>query len=643
MAEEVEGEVQGAARAGAVDPASISIALNGASRARADAFLEKQSRLADLQIENLQRIDEFELSHLRWRRFNDQMRGMLQVIAALLALAAFAGLCAAVWNAAHENGLIIEVFSVPPEMASRGLTGQALAAQLQDRLAAMQSATDTGRPASSYANNWGTDIKVQIPETGVSVSEFYRLLVSWFGHQTHITGEVWQDGDVISIAARAGANPGATVTGHEKDIAPLLQNAAEAIYLQTQPYRYAIYLIEKEKNPRLAAPIFRRLAAEGSTVRERAWAHLGLTGHALASTDISLALDQAHAAIAVEPNFALGWDNVKWFEGVLEHEENSLKAAREAVRLMQRDSEGEMTERARTLTLLLDRGDAETDIGDYSAALSDYSAASRLPEYSGEAEGARESIPFVLARLHNVGAARMQWQALPATSDSGMQDDRMAQLPGFYGALADWQAVLSARVAAEAALQRGYFRHQAAQLLWPYFAWALANTGHVADADALIAKTPLDCDMCLRMRGNIAASKRDWAGAARWFGMASARTPSIPFADTDWGQMLLRKGDFNGAIAKFALAHAKDPRFADPLEMWGETLIQENRSDLALAKFEEANRYAPDWGRLHLKWGEALLWAGKPDDAKKQFAVVAALNMTPAEKSELSRAGGTNR
>jgi len=643
MAEETDrehGAVAGGASGGGVDPAAIALALGqpGSLDPRAAAFLEKQSHLADLQIDNLQKIDEFELSHLRWRRFNDQMRGMLQVIAALFALAVFAGLCAAIWSAAHENGLIIEAFSVPPDMAARGLTGQTLAAQLQDKLAAMQSATDTARPASSYANNWGDDIKVQIPETGVSVGEFYRLLVSWFGRQTHITGEVWHDGDMVSITARAGAGPGATVTGEEKDIASLLQKAAEEVYRQTQPYRYATYVSENGKNDRLAETIMRQLAAEGATPRERAWALSGLAYDALSSADLPRALAQQRAAIALDRNFAMSWDNVKWYEGVLGHEENSLKGGREAVRLMQGNVEGELTERARTLTLLLDRGDTEADIGDYSAALSDYSAAARLPEYSGEAEGARESAAFALALQHDLGAARAQWQNLPAT-DAGTQDGRISSLPNLYADLADWHAVLSTRVAAEAALQRGYFRHQAAQLIWPYFAWALANMARAADAEALIGKTPVDCDVCLRVRGKIAALTHDWTGAAHWFEIVSRRTPSIPFADTDWGQMLLAKGDYDGAIAHFTVANRKGPHFADPLEMWGEALIRESRSDLALAKFEEANKYAPNWGRLHLKWGEALLWSGDKAGAEKQFAIAAARVLPAADESELAKVG----
>ena len=90
-----------------------------------------------------------------------------------------------VWNAAHADGLIIESFSVlPSDMASRGLTGQVLATQMLDKLTAMQRATRSTRAPRTYANNWSDDIKVEIPETGVSIGEAYRFPAQyWLGRQ----------------------------------------------------------------------------------------------------------------------------------------------------------------------------------------------------------------------------------------------------------------------------------------------------------------------------------------------------------------------------------------------------------------------------------------------------------------------------
>ncbi len=141
----------------------------------------------------------------------------------------------------------------------------------------------------------------------------------------------------------------------------------------------------------------------------------------------------------------------------------------------------------------------------------------------------------------------------------------------------------------------------------------------------------------MRIHGQIDALDRSWNGAVYWFSRAAQAAPSIPFANTDWGQMLLAKGNLDDAIAKFRSKHTKGPHFADPLELWGEALMQKNRSDLALAKFEEADKYAPNWGRLHLEWGWAMLYAGKRDGAKKQFDAAAHLGLSPTDAAILAR------
>ncbi|HEY1613771.1 MAG TPA: hypothetical protein VGF97_08785 [Rhizomicrobium sp.] len=69
-----------AASAAAPDGASAAtgVALSDAAAEgrldpRAAAYLDKQGRLADLQSQSLIEQNAFELSHLRWRRFADQM------------------------------------------------------------------------------------------------------------------------------------------------------------------------------------------------------------------------------------------------------------------------------------------------------------------------------------------------------------------------------------------------------------------------------------------------------------------------------------------------------------------------------------------------------------------------------------------
>jgi hypothetical protein len=71
-------------------------------------------------------------------------------------------------HAGHDTGLVVEPFTVPPDLAQRGLTGQVVAKQVLDRLSELQQQTFSDRPANAYRNSWGDGLKVEIPETGIA-------------------------------------------------------------------------------------------------------------------------------------------------------------------------------------------------------------------------------------------------------------------------------------------------------------------------------------------------------------------------------------------------------------------------------------------------------------------------------------------
>jgi len=112
--------------------------------------------------------------------------------------------------------------------------------------------------------------------------------------------------------------------------------------------------------------------------------------------------------------------------------------------------------------------------------------------------------------------------------------------------------------------------------------------------------------------------------------------PSLPFAETDHGEMLLAKGDVAGAAEMLARAHEKSPHFADPLELWGEALARKGDLDAALAKFRAAAQAAPNWGRLHLQWGLALDRLGRRSEAVAQFGLARSLDLSPADRQTLA-------
>jgi len=328
------------------------------------------------------------------------------------------------------------------------------------------------------------------------------------------------------------------------------------------------------------------------------------------------------------------------------HDEGVLREAL-ASRRVHEGGRGEVTEKAALIMgQQADSTIAEED-GDYQAAAKIYATMETEPDFNGSRWTSHYMLAVDDAKMHDPEASLRDLdtytdQELFHLSSEGSgynlvnfdfpQFQRFAALDEWQAARKDMEGALATKEARDP-VELVTLRSQA----WPWLALADAKSGDLKSARATIAKTRLDCYLCLRVRGQIDALAGQPGVAAFWFAEAVNRAPSIPFADSDWGAMLLAKGNFEAAIAKFTLANQKGPHFADPLEMWGEALIAKNRSDLALVKFAEADKYAPNWGRLHLKWGEALLWFGDKAQANKQFDSAASLELSSPEKSELAR------
>jgi tetratricopeptide (TPR) repeat protein len=609
-----ESEAAGAPATG--HPLALPLALSAASRDKANAFL-------DLVMEELREENPLKLSCLRARRFNGYARMALEVSIGLVMLALVAGISLMVWNAAHSEGLIIESFSVPPGMADKGVTGQVIASQVLDKLTVMQSETSSARPARSYANNWGNDLKVEIPDTGMSVGELYRFARRWLGNETHISGEVTATSAGLAITARAGGNPGATFSGAEADLDKLVQQAAEHVYRSTQPYRYGVFLVSHGRRPEALA-MFKAMTEKGPA-QERSWAYNGL----VSADQLNLRFDERlrllQQAVALNPNNFVAVNNLGNVYNQMGRAEEAHRF-RKQLRAMARDT---------------------TSQHSLASSLGAFQEAATLMAESISVNASRSVNPYNVLTIYEIGAhdmgnARLHFLSVVNLTNIPDQDNiTRSNLKRLFAAAAeDWAGVI-AEAEATALLRRKYPapREGEAITVTPLVAYAKAKLGDIAGAERMIAATPTDCYPCLRMRGRIAQVAGQYDRADAWFVRAAAIGPSLPFAHAEWGQALLERGQPDSAIAQLAIAHNKSPKFADPLVSWGEALMAKNQSHLALAKFKQAEPFAPKWGRLHLKWGEALLYTGKPVEAKKQFTIAAKLDLTPSEKIQLARLG----
>ncbi len=643
MSEETAGADSAPEGPGAgVDPVAIALTLGAAGRAEADAFLKDQRAFIGEQRHHLQAQFAPQLRQLHLGVWEKRLGLLLRIATAFTGLAVAAGLAFLIWNAANSNALVVDSLSVPPDLAQKGMTGQVVAADMVGRIDDMLTRyPNSARAAQSYGNGFSDGIKIEIPETGVSLSELDRFLREQLGHDVHISGAVVHTPAGLKLTVRAGTLGSASVEGPESDLDSLQQHLAEALFGLTQPYRYGVYLQASARFDE-GNVVFRRLTSADS-VQERAWGYVGLgviAGMVAPNGDgVRLSRDYNASAMALDPGNGLAINNLAATEFFLGHVERALALHRKSLDVLARGDHGQI--RADRVTAYRLQTEARIDyllgaFGEAAQKLAD-------PDTFGRLAGVGQTADLAdYHRLaHDLGAARAT-MAIPVETSPG----RAAQ-----GALAnenermlialsaqDWAGVLDRRPALQSILAQSPSFHLLLHLSTdPMLALAYAHLRRFAEAEKLVADMPADCYPCLIARAHIAEMRGQRARADWWFERAVQAGPSLPQGFDDWGAALLARGDANAAIEEFKLSSAKGPHFADPLEGWGEALMAENQSHLALAKFAEAEKYAPNWGRLHLKWGEALGYAGKLDEAKKQFALAAGRDLTPGEKAELSR------
>ena len=638
MSEEKEGaDAQASAMpdtAGlAMDLAMEEARSDPSLRADVAAFLRDQRSLIEVQRKHLDDHLKEQLRQLRLGTWEKRFGVLLRVATAVVGLAFAGAVAAMIWGAAHSEGLIIESFSVPPDMAARGVTGQVVASQMLDKLTAMQDATSSFRYARSYANNWGNDIKVEIPQTGVSVSEIQHFLKNWLGHDTRISGEVYRTATGIAVTARSGSDTGVTFTGTDSDLDALVQRAAEHIYSRTQPYRYANYL-DRNRNPigladrrARAAAIYHKLVL-GPDPLERAWALNGLGSLRQSQRQRRAAIAYYRKSIAIRPDLPISYAALSFAERFGDNRESALAAFRTLSRLLQANSaDGVNPAMLPGIRLNMATQIAMITGGFGEAARHARERAELQMVGAGIAVdyiAAQSDVLWAFAKQHDPSAVRAYMRELGI---SKLRDSINAPLT--YAAMGDWDAVIAL------VNERGMDTLQPESA--PALAQAMIHRGDIKGAEALIEKTPSDCDGCLLARAQFAEMRGQQGRADYWFARDVERTPSIPFANFEWGKVMLARGKPDDAIAQFTIANKKGPHFADPLEYWGEALMAKNQSHRALAKFAEAEKYAPNWGRLHLKWGEALAYSGDKTEAAKHFSRAAQLDLTPSERSELAR------
>ena len=468
----------------AVDLALGEARHDPALRGDVSAFLRNQNSLIDIQKHHLHKTFALGL----WEK---RLGVLLRIATAFTGLAIAAGLAFMIWNAANSDELIVDAFSVPPDLAARGLTGQAVAAELVDQLADMQARTTSNRASQSFANSFGDGIKLEIPETGISLSELDRFLREKLGHDTHISGEVIRTAAGLVLKARAGALGHAKIQGPENDSDMLVQQLAGEIFKLTQPYRYGIYLgIQGHQAEAIAH--FKALAKTGPS-EERAWDNVGIGTYTIEQEGNDPALVYYNRAQILDPQNILAQNNLGTTSERQGRSEQAMQAMQKGLSLI--SGQGAQKVRADYIPFL--RQAMQAAIAASHGAFHDAAqivVLARAEPGARGSNGVSESLARYQAGEHDLAAARAT-MANPLGEDLGrigLQNFTSIWANMFIDSKAeDWRGVLANSPALESLSQKypGIASNFPA-ITAPLIAYAQARMGHFADAERRIPQRP---------------------------------------------------------------------------------------------------------------------------------------------------------
>lgn len=590
--------IDGEAPVHGADAVAIALALQAARNdpelsRRAGEYLAEQRALVKLQIKHFDEERQLAIAAAKRKRVSDRLRIGLQLCVILLALGAALGLVAMFWDALKDHGIKIEAFAVPSDLADRGLTGQVVAKKLLDRIAEIDRGSTTVRAANSFANNWGKDIKVEVPETGISIGEISHWIHDRFGHATRIDGEVFHTSAGITVSVRVGNDPAIETSGAEAELPALVQEAATRVYARTQPYRYGFWLASQGQTEQANA-VYRQLSIDGNSV-DRIWALHGLANDQ-DSLDKSIAFEKR--VLAADPHFLLAALNVADSEWDLGHEQSALSKILAVIADDRGRADENLSQTGRDLLLGMATQERDELLSDYQAA---DAVATQLDEVAlppNLRATTRLRQVAIQIHLHDPVRAAEVLDLVPAANSPRAQIRLSLSRCRLAAERGDWAAALL-EIEGTDATNHGAILATLRRRDPLFAAELFVHTGRNAEADEIIAAYAPDNYDGWRARGRVATLRQNYAAAEQALAEAVRQAPAFADAYEDWADLLYAKGDLPGAIAKYSDANQRAPHWADPLKAWGDALLKQGHAQQALVKYDQALKYAPHWQALN--------------------------------------------
>jgi tetratricopeptide (TPR) repeat protein len=559
-------------------------------------FLKQQTALLHTQNAHLEDEHALRLTHLRYQadllhrqRFGQALRSAFQVFFALVASVLGLGGVMMIRDAVTSHRVIVDPFHAPPPLEARGIDGAVIATGLLDELNRLQDATRSSVQKLDQSNGWSSEVKLEVPETGISLGEISRLLKERYGHDVRIEGDLIETPTGgLALTVRGSGVPANSFEGSATELGKLTTQAAEYVYAKSQPARWAYYLQNSGRAEEAIA--FCRTAFGSASLEDRPYL-LNVWANSINNTGGSVheALGLYRAALKLKPDYWTAHNNVMNSLWLLGKEEEAWQAG-EAMREVADGRPGRAPE-----TFYANQDVLTWNLGPWlDGTLADAAANGGVGTFIGTAGPA---IADTQARLHDPEAAEL---ALKTTKEDP-NDPTISAITHFVrGRLASEAGNVSAGASEMEAFEAAYANAIVASNYPGYRCWiapAEEAAGHPEKADAVLKSAGTYVD-CYRFRADILDGRSDWSGAQKAYADAVALAPDLPAGYYSWGVALAKRGDLAGAVVKLTAANQRGPHWADPLKAWGDVLVKQSKTKEALAKYDEALKYAPNWKLL---------------------------------------------
>ena len=598
-----EDAQEGEAGSLTADPFAAALAINAVESGEpldpvAASFLIEQTRLVKIQIKHFEHERVLAIDAALRKKFSDRMRLTLQAIATSIAVCAFLWLVVIIWGSVTSEAVVVEPFDTPPTLTASGLSGKIIAAEFLDKLQNLQAQTRGIRKAVRTSSAWASDIKVEVPETGVSLGELERILHQRLGRDTHIGGDLLlTPSGQYALTVRGDNVPAKVFSGDPKDLEQIVSNAAEYVYGRAQPHEYAVFL-ENARRFDDANQFLKDNFSLAKTDSERAELANAWGNALVIKGDHAASAEKYRLAISLDPPNWKARGNLINEERVAGDEERSWQDSRSFFK----DAESRPADQRPELRLYVNPYESTWAWLRFVTCLQADAA-------RNQGQGALANIDGPLIadayyQLHDPQSARK----FLATSNSGdvatQSEEYLAR--GYEAvSLGDLPSAIAALENFREVWRRDPAIRQDHNDSLCFLGLVLGLDGRLPEAEAAFSEAG-PWARCAAYRGTVfhhagnrAKADAIWAGGLR-------RAPDLPVIYVERGAAELTDGDVKRALLDAEAAHSRAPEWADPLKLWGDVLAREGKRGEATKKYDEALKFAPNWQELQISRDRAL-------------------------------------